>query len=499
MTIQPLSILKLSHSEALTFFMKNESYFSADMPPYFDFSPLLLKIKEELSDTELSDIMTKTKVWNYENVNHIILMNKDGKLSWRPLQLIHPVLYVNLVREITKKDNWEKLKARFCAFKENKRIQCLSIPVISPDNKKDRAAQISRWWQKFELRSIELSLEYDYIYETDVSECYSSIYTHSIAWAVETKNVAKKNQAISLLGNFIDKSVQQMQYGQTNGIPQGSTLMDFIAEIVLGYVDSEISIKLQKEKVSDYMILRYRDDFRIFVNNPPEGERILKCLSEVLTSIGLKLNSSKTKFSGDVVFSSVKADKHAWITSQRYNKDLLKQCLLIKQHALQHPNSGSLSTALSGFQKRISRLKHCGKNNYSIISIIADIAYRNPRVYPVSFAIISKLISLVDNVKKRNIILKKIHTKFSKLIHIGYMEIWFQRMIKSEIKELKLSEKLCKILNKEKTNLWNSQWINSKKINHIMTSTLIYDEEIFDKLDHIINALEYDLYPSQYQ
>jgi hypothetical protein len=29
--------------------------------------------------------------------------------------------------------------------------------------------------------------------------------------------------------------MQGMNYGQTNGIPQGSVLMDFIAEMVLGF------------------------------------------------------------------------------------------------------------------------------------------------------------------------------------------------------------------------------------------------------------------------
>ncbi|MCZ6128038.1 cobalt transporter, partial [Escherichia coli] len=78
--------------------------------------------------------------------------NKDGKLSWRPLQLIHPVLYVNLVNIITKKENWEKITSRFIKFRSNNQIECLSIPVIGNDEK-DKAAQVSEWWQKVELRS----------------------------------------------------------------------------------------------------------------------------------------------------------------------------------------------------------------------------------------------------------------------------------------------------------------------------------------------------------
>lgn len=40
-----------------------------------------------------------------------------------------------------------------------------------------------------------------------------------------------------------------MQYGQTNGIPQGSVLFDFIAEIVLGYADLLLYEDLQKKEL----------------------------------------------------------------------------------------------------------------------------------------------------------------------------------------------------------------------------------------------------------
>ena len=73
-----------------------------------------------------------------------------------------------------------------------------------------------------------------------------------------------------------------MSYGQTNGIPQGSTLMDFIAEILLGYADCLLYNKLKEKKISDYRILRYRDDYRIFVHSSQEGELVVKVLTETL-------------------------------------------------------------------------------------------------------------------------------------------------------------------------------------------------------------------------
>lgn len=53
--------------------------------------------------------------------------------------------------------------------------------------KEDKEEQVLHWWFTFEQKSIELSLDYDYLLETDISDCYSSIYTHTIAWALHTK------------------------------------------------------------------------------------------------------------------------------------------------------------------------------------------------------------------------------------------------------------------------------------------------------------------------
>lgn len=103
------------------------------------------------------------------------------------------------------------------------------------------------------------------MFVTDITNCYCAIYTHTIAWALMGKEQAKeKRNKSGLLGNIIDNYMQGMQYGQTNGIPQGSTLSDFIAEIVLAYADKLLSERLNTNGISNYHIVRYRDDYRIF-------------------------------------------------------------------------------------------------------------------------------------------------------------------------------------------------------------------------------------------
>lgn len=97
------------------------------------------------------------------------------------------------------------------------------------------------------------------MFTTDLSDCYSSIYTHSFSWALYGKQYSKNHIKEKNFGYYIDTKVRYMTYNQTNGIPQGSVLMDFLAEIVLGYADTKITEKIDSE-VSDYKIIRYRDD-----------------------------------------------------------------------------------------------------------------------------------------------------------------------------------------------------------------------------------------------
>jgi len=128
----------------------------------------------------------------FDNINYKFLTNKDGKFAWRPLQLIHPAIYVHLVNKITKEYNWNIIIKRFKRFQENEKIKCYSIPIASSgDNKSQKGKSIFNWWQQIEQQSLELALDYDCFMNTDIADCYSSIYTHSIPWALHGEKVIK--------------------------------------------------------------------------------------------------------------------------------------------------------------------------------------------------------------------------------------------------------------------------------------------------------------------
>lgn len=493
------SILKLSHTNARKFLLKAGSYCNLDLPWYFEFEKLLDEINIKLTDKKLSDfIRTDHNPRNCDNVNYVIINNKNGKYAWRPLQLIHPALYVSLVHKITDKTHWKTIRSRFNFFAKNKKVECVSLPVKALTQQKDKAEQISHWWQEVEQRSIELALDYEYLIQTDITDCYGSIYTHSIAWALHGKEFAKNNRRDkTLIGNQIDTHIQDMCHGQTNGIPQGSVLMDFLAEMVLGYADSELTEKIRANSITDYLILRYRDDYRIFVNNPQDGEKILKLLTETLIDLGLKLNPSKTAVSNQVIKESIKPDKLFWIGQKQKEGGLQKQLLIIYNLSQQFPNSGSLVTALSDYRKRISNRTKIKESLLPLISIITDIAYHNPRTYAISSAILSLFIHLIESDDEKRTVIDKIRKRFEKIPNTGHLLIWLQRITLRFDKNYEYKEPLCRLVEGVPSiEIWNSDWLRPE-FSKLIKSSMIINQEKIEKLAPVITKTEVELFISK--
>ena len=489
-------VLELTAAEAREFFLKGDSYCTIDLPPYIEFGGLISSVDQAIGGSALRSLTLNPR--DFEGLNYVILSNKDGRYAWRPLELIHPAQYVSLVNVITEPSNWATVVDRFRAFRENEKIICLSIPVESQSNETDKAEQVSQWWELIEQQSVQLSLDYGFIALTDVVDCYGAIYTHSIAWALHTKQTAKKfRNDINLVANRIDRHIQDMRYGQTNGIPQGSVLMDLIGEMVLGYADVQLTYKLILAGIKDYRILRYRDDYRIFFNNPKDGETILKCLTEVMIGLGLKLGPAKTGVSSDVIGSSIKPDKLSWIMRKQRDDNLQKRLLIIRDHANEYPNSGSLAVALYEYYKRLS-----GTTQYdlpmSLVAIVTEIAYGNPRVYPVAAAILSKLISLLGPEYDKSEIVTKVRAKFTQIPNTGHLDIWLQRIAYPFASDMKFDERLCHLVADGNEQLWNNAWIQSQSLLKALDANAIINREKLENLEPIVPIEEIELFESDY-
>lgn len=495
------NLLNYNHLKARKFFLKEESYFRFELPPYFVFQNLMNKISSAVIGKSLTDLIRihpkKIHPTSCENVNYMFLNNKDGKFSWRPIQLIHPALYASLVNHITDKVNWEFIKKRFAEFSDNPNINCLGIPIESSTKNSDKAATVNNWWKNVEQKSIELALEYEFVIHTDIVDCYGSIYTHSVAWALHGKDQAKKNKSNnSLIGNIIDKYLQSMSNGQTNGIPQGSVLMDFIAEMVLGYIDLQLSKSIKRDGPKDYKILRYRDDYRIFTNNPQDGELILKLLTEILIDFSMRLNAQKTFTSNNVIVDSIKADKF-FVTKNNLKgiktKNLQDSLLFILSFSHEFPNSGMVVTLLNDYFKEIKDNKKSIQNLRVLISILVEITYRNPRAYPISSAILSKLLSLIGSKIERKKILELITKRFDKIPNTGYLQIWLQRITLKIDTKIIYGEKLCKKVIVPNIKIWNSEWL-IEDLKKIIEVENIIDKKILKEIKPVIETKEVSLF-----
>ena len=487
------SVIKLSSKKAKAFFLSEDSYFNLDLPPYFTFSSILKDVAKAIEGKKISGMIVKPR--ESEGINYTIFANKDGKYAWRPYQLIHPVLYVALVNTLTEHNNWIFLKQKFNEFTANKNIKCLSLPVTSLSENSDKSEQVTQWWQEVEQKSITLALSYEYLITTDITDCYPSIYTHSIAWSLHSKPVAKQLRGDkTLLGNKIDDFIQDMSHGQTNGLPQGSVLMDFIAEMILGHADIELGDRINSEKIGNYKILRYRDDYRIFVNNLQEGEKIVKILTEVMLELGLKLNPIKTRASNDVIRASIKEDKLAWLAREKLARGFQKQLLIIHNHAIQYPNSGSVIVALLNFYKRLIKIENSLNDVIQLISIVVDIAFKNPRTYAVTAAIISKLLSIIEEDNKKISIIKRIKKKFSLIPNTGYIQIWLQRVSIPFTSTINFDEALCKLASGSICDIWNNAFISDRMLKNIVDPKKIINTDIIDNLNPVIPRDEIELF-----
>lgn len=482
-------ILHMSNEDAKKFLLKSKSYFSLDLPSYFEFGSLLWDVDKKISGKDLKSFYKDNKKIpprKCENVNYKLLHNKDGNFDWRPFEIIHPVLYVALVNLICEKDNWKKITSRFNSFQKNKKIICCSIPCESNNKETDKKDVILNWWNMFEQKSIAMSLKYNCMAVTDITNCYGSIYTHSIAWAIETKEIAKqKKDDNSLLGNKIDSIIQDMSYGQTNGLPQGSVLTDFIAEILLGYADEQIGNEIKKNKINKYSILRYRDDYRIYAQNELELKAILRIITDVLSTLNFKLNATKTIITTDIISYSVKKDKRNIMSNQYVIENNIQKSLYnIRSFSLEYPNSGSLLNLLTEvYEKQIKTLKKLPKDYEQIISILVDIMYRNPRTYNLCILILSVIFSFMRKYsidKYTNLILKK----FRNIPNTDYLEIWLQRLTLTTNIEKKYSCLLCKKIYSD-IKLWNSDWLN-----WIFDETKILNKETIKNTVQIIPEKE---------
>ena len=542
------NILSLNHDEAMDFFMKSEQYHGFELPEYFSFDEVLKYVREKVRTIPYEECLKKgVSPDSLLDVNLDILLNKDGRYAVRPIILANPFLYYFLVREVCCESNWQVIKDLFEKFNVPHITSC-AIPVI-PNEKEPfhKATTINNWWNSMEQRSIELSLEYRYMFVTDITNCYGSVNPQTFDWAFTLKNTTIETGIQSSIAQNIQKFLRALQQGRNIGIPQGSAIFDFVGEIILGYSDLLLHESLQAKAKEyegqgkvfpDYEIIRYRDDYRIFCSNREALEDISYILQQVLERLNFRMNSQKTKISDSIVTDAVKSDKLAYIyNTPIFNKKGVdfdsyeKHLLFILMFARQYSDSGSIKTMLSDIDKRLEEWLHPqdkkketesilwgdvdlsddghlvktdrkkaqepyyipGGSVRALSAVCTQIALENVGCSHYALRIISRMIDSLKDMDEKRSIIDLVYHKLCSQPNSSYNQLWLQNMTYTQDKKQGTSPytlRLCQLVaGKAVEPLWNNDWLKAELTTNIPYESIV-DGEILKKVTPVITFRE---------
>lgn len=538
MTEKTKNILSLNHTEAMDFFLKSEQYHGFELPEYFVFDDLLQNVKNAVGKTPyeecLQDGMSPEQL---PDVNLDILLNKDGRYAVRPIILANPFLYYFLVREICNEQSWTVVKQLFETFTVPHITSC-ALPVIPKEREPfHKSTTILNWWSSMEQRSIELSLEYRYMFVTDITNCYGSVNPQAFDWAFSFKDTEYETEHVNPIAKNIQKYLRAFQQGRNIGIPQGSAIFDFVGEIILGYSDLLLHEAIQSEGITaPYEIIRYRDDYRIFCNDKDELEKISYILQHVLERLNFRMNSKKTKISDSIVTDAVKPDKLAYIyNTPIFNKkgcdfdSFEKHLLYILMFAHQYPDSGSIKTMLSDIDKRIEdwlkpyeeevttiplleegepktekitkQRRLVGGSVHAMSAVCAQIALENVGCCHYALRVLSRMVDSLKDEKKKSVIISLGYSKHCNQPNSDYNQLWLQNMTYQRDKKKGTSPykvRLCPVVAGDKNvELWNNEWVKPQFLSDLHTNGII-DEKTLKKVTPVITFRERRAYDNQF-
>ena len=516
------NILSLTYQEALDYFMSASNYSTLELPDYIDMNPVLKHVRR-IIDLKTVEECVEYEPLSSEHLNYTMNLNKDGKYAIRPITLVNPYIYYFFAREICSKDNWCYLKEWFKALHQPSLKVC-SIPVIA--EKKEafhNSTTILNWWNNFEQHSLELSLEYPYMFISDIRNCYGSINVNLIAEALNSPINFSKDELNKDFDQkrFVANVLNLLHLYQGNmlvGLPQGSALSDFVAEILLAYADMLFCKAVEDGGFQcKYKVLRYRDDYKIFCDDKESLNELSFILQSVLRQLGFEMNSQKTLTTDDIIGNSIKADKLAYIyNTPIFNKKgcdfdgIQKHLLYIHQFGRSYPNSGQLKMLLSDLSQRIDDKLHFPKpnDNYKkkkspsllyfdfedepeksdsankdifdkpnthtvslirerirpMVAIATQIAIDNVSCSHYAFRVVSQLLSTCDAEQKKEIS-DLVVNRLLQRPNNDYIQLWLQNITYTMDKEAKKSpytNELCKIVMGQEVSLWNLDWLKTE-------------------------------------
>ncbi|QII12253.1 hypothetical protein KsCSTR_28740 [Candidatus Kuenenia stuttgartiensis] len=238
-----------------------------ELPPIFSTKQFTKKIAQKLSHL-------RSRKDGYDQISYKITRYNNIP---RVLSIPHPKPYADIVFCLS--ENWDNL-AYICNNE---------VSLIRPRQHKDGRIIIMNYEGSHEKieRSLKKSFGHKFCIETDITNCFPSIYSHAIPWAlIGLKEAKSRKRYKNEWFNKIDARQRMLKRNETQGVPIGPASSNIITEIILAKVDEVMS--------KDFNYIRFIDDYTCYCKKYEDAEEFARRLSQELSKYNLTLNLKKT-------------------------------------------------------------------------------------------------------------------------------------------------------------------------------------------------------------
>jgi hypothetical protein len=274
--------------------------FAEKIPPFLTAENFLVFCKTSPSGFTFDE--APKKYIHYESIRNINVP--------RVLAVPNPIAYHNQCKVIS--DNWAELLEYFKEQTQNQKHKISRIHIRKIDdsfkvfntcyqdlddiNLDDYPTLVQNHLFEMNHKNFctddypepNLLIGKKYVVKADISNCFPSIYTHSLPWALVTKAHSKLHRSSTEWFNQVDFYTRNLKDGETHGILIGSHASNLVSEIILTAVDKAMYDK-------GYRYIRNIDDYTCYIETKEKAEEFLVDLSIELKKYGLMLNHKKTE------------------------------------------------------------------------------------------------------------------------------------------------------------------------------------------------------------
>lgn len=223
-------------------------------------------------------------------------------------------------------------------------------------------SHISKFYSSDDFRRLEQ--RYSKMMRLDISRCFESIYTHSLAWAVRGKEFSKISKGQFFFESEFDRCMQNANWGETNGILIGPETSRIFAEIILQSIDVALDRSL-KDAGINVDVRRYVDDYYLFSNSEESLASAKRMLQAHASAFNLHLNDSKEKITSRPLISEISVARDQVARTVGNYVCLIRDAIDPEKKVHISPNA---------VNSCIESIRHIARNNNVDYSILASTA-----------------------------------------------------------------------------------------------------------------------------